>query len=51
MELEFYKSNNVVVSQQSTNEDWERRFCVRCADVELDCNCVVFGSSEKIKVS
>jgi predicted small metal-binding protein len=46
IELEFYRSNNVVVRQQSSNEDWARSFCLRCADVGLDCDCVVFGSSE-----
>jgi len=47
MELEFYKTNDVVVRQQSTGEDLRRRFRVRCADVGLNCICVIFGSSEK----
>jgi predicted small metal-binding protein len=28
-------------------EDCALLFCVRCADVGLDCDCTVFGSSEK----
>jgi predicted small metal-binding protein len=27
-------------------EDWTKPFCVRCSDVGLDCNCVIFGMSE-----
>jgi predicted small metal-binding protein len=30
-----------------TFEDCARQFCIRCADVGLDCNCVIFGSNEK----
>jgi predicted small metal-binding protein len=30
-----------------TFEDCARLFCVRCADVGLDCDCTVFGSSEE----
>jgi predicted small metal-binding protein len=47
MELEFYKSNNDIVEQQSANEESARLFFVRCADVGLDCNCVIFGRNEK----
>ena len=28
-------------------EDCARQFCVRCADVGLDCNYVILGSTEK----
>jgi predicted small metal-binding protein len=28
-------------------EDCIQLFCVRCEDVGLDCNCVVFGMNEK----
>jgi predicted small metal-binding protein len=28
-------------------EDYARQFCVRCADIGLVCNCVVFGDSEE----
>jgi predicted small metal-binding protein len=28
-------------------EDTARLFCVRCADVGLDCDFVIFGNSEK----
>lgn len=28
-------------------EDSVRLFCIRCADVGLDCNYVIFGSSEE----
>ena len=27
-------------------EDWTRPFSVRCSDVGLHCNCVIFGMSE-----
>ena len=30
-----------------TYENCIQPFCVRCADVGLDCNCVIFGSSER----
>ncbi|MGA9934595.1 MAG: DUF1059 domain-containing protein [Nitrososphaeraceae archaeon] len=30
-----------------TFEDWSRSFCVRCADIGLDCNCAIFGMNEK----
>ena len=25
----------------------ERRFCIRCEDVGLDCNCTIYGISEE----
>lgn len=28
-------------------EDYARPFSVRCSDVGLDCNCVIFGMSEE----
>jgi len=30
-----------------TFEDLAQSFCVRCADIGLDCNCVIFGMNEK----
>jgi predicted small metal-binding protein len=45
--MEFYKSKNIVVGQQSANEESARLFFVRCADVGLDCNCVIFGRNQK----
>jgi predicted small metal-binding protein len=30
-----------------TFEDCERPFCLRCGDVGLDCNLVVFGQTEE----
>jgi predicted small metal-binding protein len=28
-------------------EDWTKPYCVRCSDVGLRCNCVIFGMSKK----
>jgi predicted small metal-binding protein len=30
-----------------TFEDLSRSLCVRCSDVGLDCNCIIFGMNEK----
>jgi predicted small metal-binding protein len=30
-----------------TFEDLSRSLCVRCADIGLDCNCVILGMNEK----
>lgn len=30
-----------------TFEDWTKPYSVRCSDVGLRCNCVIFGMNEK----
>jgi predicted small metal-binding protein len=30
-----------------TFEDWTKPYSVRCSDVGLHCNCVIFGMNEK----